>query len=136
MAATNHAPAKSAKAKRTKRTIDPISDSLRYPLVICFGKSTSAGYPTAVLHARLLKDYTEQTDAGTLHYCRISSKREEFARAAAIIDLLRLTRSLSVYSNGSPVRNLHELAAVLNCYLQAEGCNDHTAHCHVVDEVS
>ena len=136
MAATNHATAKSAKVKRIRRTtIDPISDSLRYPLVICFGKSTSAGYPTALLHARLLKDYTEHNDAGTLtHYCRINSQREEFARAAAIIDLLRLTRSLSVYGNGSPVRNLYDLTAVLNCYLQAEGCNDHTAHCHVVDE--
>ncbi len=109
--------------------------SFRYPLVICFGKSTCAGYPTAVLHARLTKNYREHREAGALtHYCCISKMHEEFARAAAIIELLRLSRSLSVYADGSPVGNLHHLTAVLNCYLQAERCNDPTAHCHVVEE--
>ena len=133
MAAPNHAPAKTKQIRRT--TIDPINDSLRFALVLCFGPSTAAGYPTAVLHARRLKNYTEHRDAGTLtHYCCICATRAELARAAAIIDLLRLIRSLSVYANGSPVGNLHHLTAVLRCYLQAEACRDHTAHCHVVDE--
>ncbi len=131
MAATNHTP----KARGSKPAKDPIIDSLHYPLVISFGASRAAGYETALMHARLVKEYSEYGEGNTVrHYCRIAKTREEFARAAAIIDCLRTVKSLSVYVNGSPVRNLNELTNVLNCYLQAEACNDYTAHCHVVEE--
>ena len=125
------------KPKRRKSpTPDPISDSLHHPLVIVFAQSRSVGYRSAVLHARLLKDYCEHNDgeSGVLHYCPVAKTREEFARAAAIIGCLRSVKSLAVYCNGSPVGDLYGLTHVLTCYLQSQACNDSAAHCHVVYE--
>ena len=75
MAASNH----TAKARGSKPAKDPIIDSLHYPLVISFGASRAAGYETALLHARLVNEYSEYGDGNALrHYCCITKTREEF----------------------------------------------------------
>lgn len=118
------------------KTIDPFVASAENLLVVTFQKSTSKSYPLAVNIAQGAQDYTEANIGGKLvHFVIFGKNRAEAGRAQALINYISGWKGIQVFAGGKMIQNPWSIMQVLNCFLEASGCNDWKAHClKIIDD--
>lgn len=110
--------------------VDLIADSLAHPLAIAFSKSGSPNYGAAVELAKLGTKYAEQgVGKTTLHMAVFAADRLHMSRALALLRYIEGWKSTQVYAGGKLLLSTHRVAEVIDCFLTAEACSDHRAHC-------
>lgn len=96
-----------------------------------FAKSTSQNYPLAVNIAQSAKYYQEGTiEKKIYHFVCFEKSREDAGRAHALMHYISGWKGARVFTGGKLVQNFWEVTQVLECYLEASGCNDWRAHCY------
>lgn len=112
-------------------TIDPIEDSLTYPLAVSFTKSSSPNYMLAVELAKQATKYA-YTNVGksVLHLAVFSADRLQMSRAMALLDYIKGLKGTRLFAGGKLLHSTYKTEEVANCYLTALACNDWRAHCH------
>lgn len=112
---------------------DLIGWSLAGSVAMVFPKSKSASYGPALALAQQAQHYGEQEIGGALmHFAGFGRDRHQAALALSVLDYLRGVKGLQVFGGGQMLLEPHRVAAVLDCFLKACGCDDSRAHCVVV----
>ncbi len=115
--------------------IDPLKDSAEYLAVIIFGKSMSPSYPLAITAARGAARYSEVAIGKQIaHVAAFAKTKEDASRALTLLKYLGGSKTLQVFAKGKSLQSVWKAQEVLQCYLTALSCNDHTAHCYTVLE--
>lgn len=110
-------------------SFDLVAASMDSGVAISFPKSKSGAYPTAVNICRGAASYNEADIEGvTMHFVTFGKSRAEMARSLAAISSLRGYKGLLIYSGGR-LQEWARAIKVLQCYSDAEACNDPAAHC-------
>jgi hypothetical protein len=113
-------------------TADPVRASIDHLLALSFLRSTSPSYELAASIARGAAGYHEGMVGKQLAHVVVFAKtRDDAVRAQAVLRHLEGVKSLQVFTGGK-VQSVHTVLEVLDCFLVATGCRDHTAHCHEV----
>lgn len=82
-------------------SFDIVSASVEAAVAICFPKSRSGAYPTAVNICRSAGRYNEAEIEGvTMHFAAFARERMEMARALAVLSSLRGYKGLLIYAGG------------------------------------
>lgn len=118
------------------RTTDPLSASVDSLLVITFQKSTSKSYPLAVNVSQGASNYTEMNVGNKLvHFVKFNKTREDAGRAHTLISYISGWKGIQIFTGGKLVQNTWQVNQVLDCFLEASGCNDWRAHCYkIIDD--
>lgn len=112
---------------------DLIGWSLAGSVAMVFPKSKSASYGPALALAQQAQRYGEQEIGGALmHFAGFGRDRHQAALALSVLDYLKGVKGLQVFGGGQMLLEPHRVAAVLDCFLKACGCDDSRAHCVVV----
>jgi len=115
---------------------DLIRASIEHLLVISFVQSNSHIYPIAVGIASGAHLYDQILIGKKLFHCSAFSRtREDAARARAVLQHIYGWKGIQVYAGGKLIQNAWPVITILECYLEAGGCNDWRAHCQdVIDD--
>ena len=102
-------------------------------LAVMFPKTRSAAYDAAVSAAQKADLYTEQQVGKSLfHLAGFGRAREQVSLALMVIRHMRGIKGFQACGRGAEVMDRFQIEKVLTCYIQAAGCADARAHCHVV----
>jgi hypothetical protein len=102
-------------------------------LAVMFPKTRSAAYDAAVSAAQKADLYTEQPLGKTLfHLAGFGRSREQASLALMVIRHMRGIKGFQAFGRGAEVMDRFQIEKVLTCFVQASGCADARAHCHVV----
>lgn len=117
-------------------TIDMVSASLEYSLIVLFGKSSSRYYKMAVSVAQAANRYEVVKLGGdTFHLAAFGKTRHDVARAATLLQYVSGWKTTQVCGGGKILLDISRTEEVLRCYLKASAGQDWKAHCHeVIDD--
>lgn len=119
------------------RIIDPVTESLKHLLVICFSKSSSRSYPMAIKIAQTASAYFEQDEGNEIIHIAIFKKTADEARKAqSFLIIAGAWKGFIAYVNGRPQTNYWDIAQVLSCFITASDCKDYRAHCYQVIDLN
>lgn len=120
-------------AKAITKRADPLTASYKNLLSVTFAKSTSPTYPLAINIAQGAAHYEELVISNKhVHFASFAKTREEVGRAHTLIHYITGWKSVQIFAGGKLIQNIWQVNQVLQCFLEASGCNDWTAHCHII----
>lgn len=118
---------------RPPEKIDLIGDSITHLVVVSFAKTTSKNYSLAVNLAEGAAKYNLTKIGKTdTHLAAFSGNQEQAARAHTLLKFISGWKNTHIVAGGKMLQNHYSISQVLECYLEAAGCNDHRAHCHTI----
>jgi hypothetical protein len=125
-----------APALQPKADVSALIDwSTRGSLAVMFPRTRSAAYDAAASAARNAALYTEQQVGKSLfHLAGFGRTREQASLALLVVRHMRSIRGFQAFGRGAEMLDRFQIEKVLVCYVQACGCTDPRAHCHVVIE--
>lgn len=110
--------------------IDLVKESSKHLLAVSFSKTTSKNYPLAVNISQTALKYSEALIGKILtHYAVFDKDADQAARALSLINIINGWKDVTIFAGGKKLQDYYRMQAVLNCYLEASGCNDYRAHC-------
>jgi hypothetical protein len=113
--------------------VDLIRDSIEQVLAVSFPKSKAAGYAPALNLAQQADKYEEVELSGSLfHYAVFGRSKEQVGRALALTRYLQGVKATQFYARGQLILERNRIEDVLSCFMEANACNDHRAHCNKV----
>lgn len=102
-------------------------------LAVMFPKTRSAAYEAAVGAAQKADLYTEQLmGKSRFHLAGFGRTREQVTLALMVVRHMRGIKGFQAFGRGAEVMDRYQIEKVLTCFVQAAGCADAQAHCHVV----
>ncbi|MCF8112799.1 MAG: hypothetical protein K9K21_02980 [Desulfotignum sp.] len=120
-------------AAKDVATIDLIKESEGKLLAVSFSKTTSKNYPLAANLAQSAEKYKELVIGKTLvHYSVFSKEPEQAARALSLLRMISGWKDTTIFAGGKILQSFYRIQDVIDCYLEASGCNDHRAHCYQI----
>ena len=123
-------------SKAIIKKLDPLKASYRYLLCIAFAETNSPSYSLALGIAQHAAHYEEGTiGKKRLHFAGFAKTREDVGRARSLIQYIAGWKSFQIFAGGKLIQNIWQVNEVLECFLEASGCDDWRAHCHkIIDD--
>lgn len=110
--------------------VDLIKDSYTHLMTVSFAKTASKNYALAVNIAQCAEKYDELKIGNSLvHFVAFSKTKEDASRALVLLRYISEWKSIQIVTGGKIIQKAYDVAAVLECYLEALACNDYQAHC-------
>lgn len=125
-----------AKPAKSIVKIDLIKESAEHLLAVSFSKTTSKNYPLAVNISTSAIKYSEAIIGKTLtHYAVFGKNSDQAAIALTLLNMVQVWKDTTIFAGGKKLQSYVRMHDVLNCYLEASGCNDYRAHCyHIMND--
>lgn len=102
-------------------------------VAVMFPRTRSAAYDAAVSVARQAEHYAEQQlGASLFHFAGFGRSRAQAQLAYLVIHNMRAVKGFQAFGRGAQVVEWSRAERVLQCYIQACGCDNPAAHCLVM----